>query len=141
MIAKVLVLVAIGWLVVLPPFFTDGACTREFNREAVRMQQDEEATRTPELAGTYWEGRGVRYTVLSAEQCRKTKPRWLSSCGSGALVYGRVPVENMVCRAYRDSEILAKRQYDERGRLVRMQADMAPFKSLPIMGSTIYWGR
>ena len=70
-------------------------------------------------------------------------PRFLSHCASGTLVYADVPVENAICRLYRDEDIRVQLQYDERGRLARTQVDMDPYKSLPIPGMErqFHWGR
>jgi len=88
--------VGLVWLLLLPPLFTGGDCTREFEAEASR---------------------------------------------DGPLLVARVPVANAVCRLYRDDEIRVQLQYDDRGRLGRAQADMNPYRSLPIQGHTIHWGR
>ena len=141
--AKIVAVVALAWLLLLPPLFTAGDCTREFEAEARRVETDRETLRTLEAARAYWNGRGIPHSVLAYEQCRKSRPRWLENCGDGPLLLARVPVKDLVCRVYRDGEIRVQLQYDDRGRLGRVQADMNPYRSLPIPGAgyTLHWGR
>src|SRR5258708_32977009 len=81
--------------------------------------------------------------MVSSEQCRRAKPRFVEVCGSGVLVYAVVPVQNRICRFYRDDGIRIQLQYDEHNRLTRMITDMNPFTSLPLswLGVTLHWGR
>jgi hypothetical protein len=80
---RVLLGLALIWAVLMPPFFTDGACTAEFDQV------------------------------------------------------------NKICRYYRDSEVRVRFQYDDRGRLRQLQADMKPFKflSFPWLGTKLYWAK
>jgi len=78
--------------------------------------------------------------LLSVDECRHRKPRTLSRCGDGPLVVANVPVANLICRIYRDDRVLVMLQYDERDRLVRVESEMSPFKSLPLpWGGAIHW--
>ncbi len=140
---RILAVVTVIWLALLPPLFTAGACTREFDAEAQRLEAERANYTTLDAARGYWSGRNVSYSVLSYEQCRKSRPRWLEVCGKGPLLHARVPVRNAVCSLYRDDEIRVQLQYDDRGRLERVQTDMNPFRSLPIpfLDYTIHWGR
>ena len=138
---KILAVAALAWLLLLPPLFTAGACTREFEVEARRAEADRDRFRTLETARAYWSERGAPYSVIAYDQCRKSRPRWLEKCGDGPLLVARVPVKNPICRIYRDDEIRVQLQYDDRGRLGRVQADMNPHRSLPLPGYTIHWGR
>lgn len=143
MIVRLLAVVALVWLVLMPPLFTGGACTREFDDEGARIEKDARSIASPGLASSYWSARNIPYSVVSREQCRRAKPRFLQSCGDGPLVYARVPVRNAICSLYRDSEILVQLQYDGRNRLARTQVDMRPFRSLaiPFTGVTLHWAR
>jgi hypothetical protein len=140
---RVYAIIGLVWLALLPPFFTNGTCTSEFEAEAARLQADAARLRTAAMAEQYWASRAVPIATLSVEQCRQAKPRFLPRCGSGPLVYVRVPVKNQICRLYRDSEVKIQLQYDELGRLSRMAIDMSPFKSLPLpcTGVTLHWAR
>jgi len=140
---RLFALVLLAWLLLLPPFFTDGACTAEFDMQASRLQADRAAFTSPSLASAYWSARQVPHTVLSPQQCKQARPRYVEFCSAGAVVYATVPVRNKVCRFYRDDEIRIQLQYDAKDRLARMQTDMHPYKSLPLpfVGRTLHWGR
>jgi hypothetical protein len=135
--------IGLVWLALMPPFFTDGACTAQFEGEAARVQANTAALSTPQSAVQYWQDRAVAPTVIPEEQCRKVKPRFLADCGNGPLIYVRVPVENRICRLYRDDEVKIQIQYDERNHPVRIAVDMDPFKSIPLpfIGVTLHWAR
>ena len=140
---RFLALILLAWLLLLPPLFTDGACTAEFEQETSRIQTDRKSLLSLALASAYWEGRQVPYTVLTREQCVQRKPRYVQACGAGTIVHATVPVQNKVCRFYRDDEVRIQLHFDGKGRLVRTQTDMNPYKSLPIPLSkvTLHWGR
>jgi hypothetical protein len=142
-LARFFAVAAIVWLALMPPLFTGGACTREFDEEGARIEKDAKAITSPVLAAGYWSARNIPYSVVSVEQCRRSKPRFVQNCGDGPLVYARVPVRNTLCSLYRDGEILVQLQYDNRNRLGRTQVDMNPFKSLPVpfTGLTLHWAR
>lgn len=140
---RLAVLLALAWAAVLPPLFTRGACTAEFEAESRRIDADRAGLPDPARATDYWRQRGIPFYFVSNESCRRSRPRFVAECGGGPLVYARVPVRNDICRVYRDDSILVQLQYDARNRLARTQVDMAPFKSLPIpfMHATIDWAR
>jgi hypothetical protein len=137
------VALAFVWALLMPPLFTGGACTAEFEAESGRIEAARATLSDPARAAAYWSGRAIAYYNLSKDTCRRTRPRFLADCGDGPLVYARVPVGNPVCRIYRDDSILVQLQYDARNRLARTQVDMAPFKSLPIPHTRwmIHWAR
>ncbi|MGE5615463.1 MAG: hypothetical protein ACM3X5_00965 [Bacillota bacterium] len=140
---RIFAVVAIVWLVLLPPLFTGGDCTRELDAETKRISDDGARLRTPSLGRAYWNERSVPFSFLSDVQCRHSRPRYIDSCSRGPLIIAHVPVKNTVCRLYRDDEIRVQLYYDERDRLERLQLDMNPYKSLPIpfLGYTLHWGR
>jgi hypothetical protein len=137
------VALALVWLGLAPPLFTDGACTAEFESHSARIAADRAAIRTPESAMNYWRSRLVPAALLTLDDCRRAKPRFLDHCGPGPLVYARVPVNNWVCRLYRDDEVRVQLHYDDLGRLLRVQTDMNPFKfvRVPYVNATVYWAR
>src|SRR5258708_3591070 len=130
--ARIPAVVALVWLVVLPPLFTGGACTAEFDHETSRLAADQKSLATPALAQAYWSSRQVPISVVSAEQCRRGKPRFVEVCGSGVLVHAVVPVQNRICRFYRDDGIRVQLQYDDRNRLARMLTQLNPPTPLPL---------
>src|SRR5438034_11849656 len=109
---KILIPVAIAWIALMPPLFTDGACTAEFNQESARLEKDGKSLGSSVLADTYWRERSVAHVVLSVDQCRKAKPRFLARCADGPLVIAKVPVKDRICSIYRDDELRIQLQYD-----------------------------
>lgn len=142
MIRLILVIVLI-WLFLIPPFFTDGACTAEFDQVARQIQDNKPALSSSASAQAYWNSVQVPIQVISAERCRVSRPRFVDSCGPGDLLYVAIPIQNKVCHFYRDSDVRIQLQYDDHGRLRQLQADMKPFKffSLPWLGLKLYWGK
>ena len=140
---RLAVVLALAWAVVLPPLFTRGACTAEFDAESRRIDGDRGGLSDPARAEAYWRERAIPFYLVSNESCRRSRPRFVVECGAGPLVYARVPVRNDICRVYRDDSILVQLQYDSRNRLARTQVDMAPFKSLPIpfLHTAVDWAR
>jgi len=141
--ARVLAVVALVWVALLPPLFTDGACTAEFDHEASQLAANRKSLASPTLAQAYWNSRQIPFSVISSEQCRRAKPRFVEVCASGVLVHAVVPVRNRICRFYRDDGIRIQLQYDDHNHLTRMIAEMNPFTSLPLswLGVTLHWGR
>lgn len=140
---RLLLIIALIWLALMPPFFTQGTCTAEFDNVARQIQDNKAALATSVSAQSYWNSVHVPMRVVSAAQCRTSKPRFLDSCGPGDLLYMEIPIQNQICRIYRDSAVKVQLQYDEYGRLRQLQADMKPFKyfSLPWLGIKLYWGK
>lgn len=136
-------ILAVIWIALLPPLFTGGKCTAEFDAAAQRIEADRKAIASPERAAAYWRERQVRHAVMSPEQCRRKKPRTLERCGDGGLVIAFIPVRNTICSLYRDDTVRVYLQYDMFDRLARMHMEMSPYKSLPLpfLGSTLHWGR
>jgi hypothetical protein len=127
----------------LPPFFTDGACSSEFDSVTAQVGESSKAFQSPTSAKAYWASRHIPVRTISPEQCRISKPRFVAACGPGDLLYVAVPVQNRVCRFYRDSAITVQIQYDDRERLRRLRTDMDPFKFFPIpwLGITLNWAK
>jgi len=143
MLWRIAIGLAFAWALVMPPLFTNGACTAEFDAESARIDADRAALSDPARALAYWSERGIAHFNVSKEACRRSPPRFVANCGDGPLVYARVAVTHPVCRIYRDDSILVQLQYDARNRLARTQVDMAPYKRLPIpfTSRTIDWAR
>lgn len=126
-----------------PPFFTDGACNAELDRVTSEVDANSKAFTSLRSSKSYWTARNAAVRTVSPEQCRVSRPRFVSDCGPGDLLYISVPVQNRVCRFYRDSAITVQMQYDDRERLRQIRADMSPFKFFPIpwVGITINWAK
>ncbi|HEX9140546.1 MAG TPA: hypothetical protein VF848_12205 [Steroidobacteraceae bacterium] len=140
---RVIGVVILVWLILMPPLFTEGACTAEFDQVSTQLQTHKKDLATSASAQAFWGAMPVSMQVISASQCRMVKPRFVDECGYGDLIYIKVPVKNRVCHFYRDSAIRVQLQYDGNGRLEGELIDMNPFKylALPWIGKTIYWGR
>ena len=135
-----LVILVLGWLAFLPPFYTHGACDAEFQQERAEVASNHGAFASVALARSYWQSKAVPVSVLSPDQCDHLTLKFLDTCGPGPLVYAAVPVKNRICRFYRDDSVTVQLGYDEHGRLQRVETDMKPSKSLtlPFVG-TLYW--
>jgi hypothetical protein len=142
-VIKIIVVIVLVWLILMPPLFTDGACTAEFDQVSTQLQVHKKELATSASAQAFWGSRPVSMQVISASQCRVVRPRFVDDCGSGDLIYVEVPVKNRVCHYYRDSNIRVQLQYDRNGRLERELLEMNPFKylALPWINKTFYWGR
>jgi hypothetical protein len=142
MIARILIVVGLVWLALLPPLFTGGACTAEYEAASSLISR-QSAVSNPASALSWLQSQPtVQAQLLTPEDCAKSKPRFLSQCPSGALVMAEVPVRNSVCRLYRDSETRIRLQYDRRGQLIRTLSEMKPYKFLPLpWGGQIDWAR
>jgi hypothetical protein len=140
---RLIILMALVWLAVLPPFFTNGACTAEFNEVSSQIADNRKAFASPGLAEGYWRAQHVPVESISAQQCRRSRPRFVDDCGPGDLLYVTVPIRNQVCRIYRDSSVRVQLKYDDSGSLRQLQTDMKPFKylRLPWSGVTFYWAK
>ena len=134
---KLIAFIAVVWLLLLPPVFTGGECTRQFDEEHARVERERTAIRGVTQAVAYWNARGIAPRVTTVDQCRRAKPRDLQSCGSGPMVQASLPVTNLVCKIYRDDEIRVRFFYDERERMERMTVDMKPFYSLALPGGIV----
>jgi|HubBroStandDraft_4_1064222.scaffolds.fasta_scaffold770097_1 hypothetical protein len=135
-----LVILALGWLAFLPPFFTHGACDAEFQQERAEVASNHGAFASVALARSYWQSKAVPAFVLSSEQCNRLRLKFLDNCAPGPLVYAAVPVKNRTCRFYRDDSVTVQLGYDEHDQLQWVETDMKPSKSLtlPFVG-TLYW--
>ena len=140
---KLAAVIAIVWIALLPPLFTDGACTREFDAEHERVESDRARLGSLEEARRYWSERAIPHQVLSVEQCRRARNDFITVCGGGPMVLAKVPVRNLICRVYRDDSVTVQLHYNAKDRLSRIQTDMAPYKSLPLraLGFTLHWAR
>jgi hypothetical protein len=97
---RVFAAIAVVWLMLMPPFFTNGACTAEFDAVASQIQGNKPSFASLASAREYWNSVRVPVQTISAVQCRGAKPRFVDSCGRGDLLYIAVPIHNQVCRFY-----------------------------------------
>jgi hypothetical protein len=140
---RVLLVVVLFWAIILPPFFTDGACTAEFNAVSRQIEDNKAAFGSPSSALQYWQLQKVPVQVITSEGCHRSRPRFVDVCGPGDLLYLAVPIQNKVCHYYRDSSVRVQFQYDDQGRLRGYEAVMDPYKyfHIPWLGIKWYWGK
>lgn len=137
-----LVMLAVAWLALMPPLFTGGACSAEFDRANAWVEAQRQALSTPDAAVAALEAQGASAVLTSNQQCRLVKPRHVQHCDFGALVRAEWPVTHRVCSIYRDDNVKISLTYDNRLRLARIETDMAPYKSLPLPGGfVVHWAR
>jgi hypothetical protein len=123
-------LVAAGIGALIPPFFTHGACTAEFDAVSDAVQRARPELLSLADAERYLTARGIGYRLLSAERCETAAPPDVVSCPGGPLLLGTVPVRNAVCRYYRDTSVRVQLGFNARSQLVRIQTDMNPYRIL-----------
>jgi hypothetical protein len=140
---RILLIVALFWAAILPPFFTDGACTAEFNKVSRQIGDNEAAFASPASALQYWQSQNLPVQVVTSERCHVSRPRFVDVCGPGDLLYVKIPIQNKICRYYRDSSVRVQFQYDGGGRLRQFDAEMDPYKyfSIPWTGIKFYWAK
>jgi hypothetical protein len=123
-------LAAAGIGALLPPFFTHGACTAEFNAVSEAVQRARPGLLTLSDAEHYLAQHGIGYQLLTAERCESAAPPDVVSCPGGPLLLGTVPVRNTACRYYRDANVRVQLGFNPRSQLVIIQTDMNPYKIL-----------
>jgi hypothetical protein len=80
MLVRFLALLAVIWIVLLPPLFTHGACTHQFDAESQRIEVERARFPDPSRAMQYWQSRQLPAFTLSQEACRRARPLpWLGS--------------------------------------------------------------
>jgi hypothetical protein len=133
-------LLAAGIAAALPPFFTDGACQKEFGAVGDLLDRARPNLLDLSQAEAYLKEHSLSYEALTPERCSAWHPREIEvECPGGMLLVGVVPVTNKVCRYYRDRNILFQLAYNARARLVHMQTDMKPYQILHTpWGSELY---
>lgn len=139
-IALLVLLLALAVAAALPPFFTDGACQREFVAVGELLDRARPDLLTLPQAEAYLRAHGLRYEALTPERCSAWHPRDLEvECPGGMLLVGLVPVANKVCRYYRDRNIFFQLGFNARAQLVHMQSDMKPYQILHMpWGAELY---
>jgi hypothetical protein len=132
----ILVLLAMAAIGVLPPFFTHGACTAEFDAVGAMLERARPELLTPTQAQRYLNAFGIAYQLLSAEQCESMSLPEVAGCPAGSLLLGAVPVKNKICRYYRDGTVRFQLHFNTHSQLVRIQTDMNPYRMLkaPMLG-------
>ena len=96
-------LIAAAVVALLPPFFTHGACSAEFDAVGQLLEHGRSELLTLSAAQRYLDAHALGYRVISAERCESAPPlRDVETCPGGPLLLGAVPVKDRICRYYRD---------------------------------------
>jgi hypothetical protein len=142
-LSLIILAVICGWVALMPPFFTHGACSAEFDAASDALQRARPSIGTFAQAEGYLAARLLPYQVLSAERCERAPPRSVEVCSGGPTLLVAIPVKNRVCRYYRDSSIRLQLGFNGTEQLVRIQTDMDPYRmlKLPMLGLEIYWAK
>jgi hypothetical protein len=122
------VLVTIAIAALLPPVFTRGACTAEFDAVGAMLEQARPQLLTLASAQQYLASHALAFQMLSAERCESSPPPDVVSCPSGPLLLGAVPVRNRICRFYRDPSVRFQLGFNPRSQLIAIQTDMNPYR-------------
>ena len=136
-------IIAGAWLAVLPPLFTHGACTAEFDAVGAEFGRLRSELGTVDHAKGYLTSHAISYALVSAERCDASPPRGVESCPGGPILLAVVPVKNQICRIYRDDRTGVQLGFNNSQQLVRIQTDMNPFRKLKseLFGFELDWGR
>ena len=141
---RLLLVLAIIWAALMPPLFTGGACTAEYEEASALItgSDSQEAMKTPDSALKFLQSRGIDAQVLTPDDCARGKPRWIQQCSRSTLVWADVQVRNRICRIYRDDKTRLQLRFDRRDHLVGVLSEMNPFKYLPLpWGGSIDWAK
>ena len=138
---RLLAFVLLVWLLLLPPFFTGGACTAEFDAASGLFTGHMDRFATLASAKQHLDAEKIDYRVLSPEQCRLAREGTVARCSYGPLILASIPIRNRICNIYRDDSVRVQLLYDEHGQLLHLQTDMKPFKTLPLPGLPLHWAR
>jgi hypothetical protein len=136
-------LIAGAWLALLPPFFTHGSCSAEFDAASSQLQRQRSELGTLEQAQAYLRSHGIPQQILTAERCESSPPREVESCPGGPTLLASIPVKDRICSIYRDDRVRVQLGFNSRLQLVRLQTDMKPYRMLKSerLGFELDWGK
>ena len=136
-------LLACGLVSPFPPFFTHGACNAEFDATTAAFEGQRSRMSSVSDAQAYLAEQGISYRAISAELCKHWPARDAVICPGGPVLLAALPVQNRICRYYRDSSIHLQLGFNEYLQLVRIQTDMKPYKfmRLPWIDREVDWGK
>jgi hypothetical protein len=66
--------VGLVWLLLAPPLFTNGACTKEFDDASAQLARDQGSIRSSVLAGAYGAGRRFRTPSSAPRHAASASP-------------------------------------------------------------------
>jgi hypothetical protein len=137
------IFVVLVLLAPLPPFFTNGACTAEFQQAGDALQGLKGELLTLSRASAYLTAHQVAFSLVSAQRCEDSPPRDVEVCPGGPILLIEVPVRNRVCRYYRDASIRQQLGFNSAEQLVHVQSDMNPYRFARIswLNLEVAWGK
>ena len=143
---KVLVgLLIIGVLLAfVPPLLTRGRCTAEFNAVTNAYQGLRAEFATLTQAQAYLRARALPYQLLPADRCDSIPTRDEAIvCPGGPVLLIALPVQEPVCRYYRDRTIRLQLGFNTKQQLVHLETNMRPYGILRLrqIGWELYWAR
>ena len=130
----VILAAAVAALAWLPPLFTRGACTAEFDAVSDLLEQARPQMLTLPAARSYLDARGMTYRAMTGSQCESAPPPDVVRCPEGTLLLGAVPVKNGICHYYRDASVRFQLSFNHFAQLVRIQTDMNPYQKFRVPG-------
>jgi len=141
--AVITLLIVAGALALLPPLFTHGTCTAEFDSASDAMEAARARMVTLADAQQYLASRALPYTVVRPERCESFRPRFVDACPGGPVLLVEIPVKSMVCRYYRAGSTHVQLGFNARLQLTRLQTDMSPYHmlKLPMFDFEIDWAK
>ena len=83
-------LIAGAWLALLPPFFTHGACSVEFDAASSELERVRSELGTLDQAEVYLRSHGFPHQMLTAERCESSPPREVESCPGGPTLLAAI---------------------------------------------------
>jgi hypothetical protein len=127
----------------LPPFFTNGACTAEFQQASDTLAGLKGELLTVRSAAAYLNAHQIAFSMVSPQRCEDSPPRDVEVCPGGPILLLEVPVRNRVCRYYRDASIRQQLGFNAAEQLVHVQTDMNPYRfaRLPYLNLEVAWGK
>jgi hypothetical protein len=137
------ILVMLVLLAPVPPLFTAGACTAEFEQASGAFERLRSELLTLSAATAYLSAHHMVYGTVSPERCELSPPRDVEVCPGGPILVIAVPVNNAICRYYRDATIRQQLGFNSTEQLVRLQTDMNPFHfvKVPFLNVEVDWAR
>jgi len=139
-----LAVLIVALVALLPPFFTHGACTAEFDAVSTQFERAKgRELSTASRVQAYLNAQAIPYQVTEAPPCVARSPTDILSCPAGPKILAAVPVKNLVCRFYRDDSIRVQLEFNNHRQLTRIQTDMKPYRiyNLALFNLEIYWAR
>ena len=130
-------------LALLPPFFTQGDCTAEFDSVTDTFQRLRPEFAILDSAHSYLTAQALTYRQLSAEQCLRWPAREVVACHGGPVVLVYVPVRDRICHYYRDRHIRLQLGFNSKQQLALIQTDLNPYQimKLPVLDFELDWAK